>query len=570
MAGTDSGTGALGKYRLIAELGHGGMAEVYLALASGPAGFNKLVVIKQIRQQFAEDPEFLTMFLDEARLAARLNHPNVVQTNEVGEDGGRYFIAMEYLEGQPLNRVLNRLGKDKSDALTLPMQLTVLVETLAGLHHAHELCDFDGTPLSVVHRDMSPHNIFVTYAGQVKIVDFGIAKALSSSSETRTGVLKGKIGYMAPEQAMGERVDRRADIFSVGMILWEMITGKRMFKGLPDVAALQRIVNGDLPSPRTIIPGLSDRLEAVCLKALARDRDQRYATAAELASDLEDVVHDLGVRGSPRDVGRLISTAFEGERARIKQLVEASHAGARVAEDAASEAKRTGSWSKPRLPVIEAPATESVSMVKTGAVVTAPTAPPEPVEPPSGATGVNRPSPSSLTANTTTAASPVAAPAPPSRAPLYAGGALLLGAVAAVALLLSRGGDAPRPAVAVTSSSAAPTATAEVARTMRIESSPTGATVSEGSITLGKTPLEVVLDPSAGVRKLVVSLEGYAPYTVEQGPAKENVRVVVPLAPAAAKTADPTPAKATPPPPRPPPPTTAAPRPPAPDINMQR
>ena len=170
MAGREAAAGALGKYQLIAELGHGGMAEVFLALAAGPANFNKLAVIKQIRPQFAEDAEFLTMFLDEARLAARLNHPNVVQTNEVGADDGRYFISMEYLEGQPLNRILSRMAQEQSAELTLGMRVRIVVEALAGLHHAHELCDYDGTPLAVVHRDMSPHNVFVTYAGQVKVV----------------------------------------------------------------------------------------------------------------------------------------------------------------------------------------------------------------------------------------------------------------------------------------------------------------------------------------------------------------------------------------------------------------
>src|SRR4051812_12396895 len=155
---TGTGANSLGKYRLIAELGHGGMAEVFLAVVRGPAGFNKLVVIKQIRPQLAEDPEFLGMFLDEARLAARLSHPNVVQTNEVGQEGSRYFIAMEYLEGQPLNRVVHRLGR--SGGLPLAMHLKVISDTLAGLHHAHELADYDGTALNVVHRDVTPHNIF--------------------------------------------------------------------------------------------------------------------------------------------------------------------------------------------------------------------------------------------------------------------------------------------------------------------------------------------------------------------------------------------------------------------------
>src|SRR4051812_36002706 len=280
--------GAFAKYRPIAELGQGGMAQVFLALASGPAGFNKLVVIKQIREQFADEQDFLTMFLDEARLAARLNHPNVVQTNEVGDDGKRYYICMEYLEGQPLNRIMNRVGV--AGGLTQAIQLRIVVDALAGLHHAHELRDFDGTPLQVVHRDVSPHNIFVTYAGQVKVVDFGIAKALSSSSETRTGVLKGKVAYMAPEQAMGERVDRRADIFGAGMILWEMLAGRRLFKGVADVAVLQKIVNNQIPSPMTIKPDVPVRLEVICMKALAHDRNNRYATAADFAADLEDAI----------------------------------------------------------------------------------------------------------------------------------------------------------------------------------------------------------------------------------------------------------------------------------------
>src|ERR1700722_16531169 len=182
MQSSSASASTLGKYRLIAELGHGGMAEGYLAVAGGPAGFNKLVVIKQIRPQLAEDPEFLGMFLDEARLAARLSHPHVVQTNEVGQEGERYFIAMEYLEGQPLNRIVHRL--QKSGGLPLALHLKIVGDALLGLHHAHELVDYDGTPLSVVHRDVTSHNVFVTYDGQVKVVDFGIAKALNSSTET--------------------------------------------------------------------------------------------------------------------------------------------------------------------------------------------------------------------------------------------------------------------------------------------------------------------------------------------------------------------------------------------------
>ena len=178
---------AFGKYSLIAELGHGGMADVFLAVQQGQAGFNKLVVIKRLRETFADDPEFVAMLLDEARLAARLNHPNVVQTNEVGQVGRHHFIAMEYLEGQPLHRINHRSAK--KGGVPLVYQARICADVLAGLHHAHELQEFDGTPLGVVHRDVTPHNIFLTYSGQVKVVDFGIAKAVGRSAETRTGVV---------------------------------------------------------------------------------------------------------------------------------------------------------------------------------------------------------------------------------------------------------------------------------------------------------------------------------------------------------------------------------------------
>ncbi|AKT41414.1 serine/threonine protein kinase [Chondromyces crocatus] len=316
----------LGKYRLIAELGSGGMAEVFLAVAQGPGGFNKLTVIKQIRPQLAEDPEFLAMFLDEARLAARLNHPNVVQTNEVGHDGSRYFIAMEYLEGQPLNRLTGRLGRDR---VPLGAHLRVLADALAGLHYAHDLTDYDGTPMDVVHRDVTPHNLFVTYDGQVKVVDFGIAKAMDSSAETRTGVLKGKIAYMAPEQARGERVDRRADVFAVGVMLWEAAVGKRLWTGIPDMAILARIVNGEIPTPRSQRPELPPELEAIILRAMAHRKEDRHRTAGELQADIENFLESFPDRSSTRDLGRALAQRFEEERSKIRSLVEAQLRDAR-------------------------------------------------------------------------------------------------------------------------------------------------------------------------------------------------------------------------------------------------
>jgi len=345
----------VGKYRLIAELGRGGMSEVYLAIHAGPAGFNKLVVVKLIRAEIAEDPDFVNMFLEEARLAARLNHPNVVQTNEVGQDGSRYFIAMEYLDGQPYSRVLNRLGRDRG--LPLGMSLRILVDVLQGLQHAHDLLDFDGTLLGVVHRDVTPHNVFVTYDGQVKVVDFGIAKAMNSSLETRTGVLKGKVGYMAPEQARGERVDGRADVFSVGVMLWEAAVGRRLWKGLNEVAVLSHLLRGDIPAPRSMRPDISEQLEAIILRALAVDREQRYPSCDALRTDLEELLDAPGERTTLREMGRLVSEAFAEDKRRLKQIIES--------QTQRSNMLSTGTYQGVQLPVVDMPAhTQEVAAVR--------------------------------------------------------------------------------------------------------------------------------------------------------------------------------------------------------------
>jgi serine/threonine-protein kinase len=312
---------SFGKYMLLAELGHGGMADVFLAAVQGPGGFSKLQVLKCLRKNLADDPEFVTMLVDEARLAARLNHPNVVQTLEVGNVGNQYFIAMEYLEGQPMNRVAHR-AKGRDD---VPNKLFygAVLDALAGLHHAHELADYDGTPLEVVHRDVSPHNIFITYDGQAKIVDFGIAKAAGRIAETRQGVVKGKVQYMAPEQAMGGKVDRRVDIFAVGVILYEIATGGRMWKGMEEIEIFRELAAGRVRrSPREIVPGVPEALDRICQKALAPDAAERYATALELQADLEAFLESDGGRLSAREAGKLVAKLFEDRRVETRALIE--------------------------------------------------------------------------------------------------------------------------------------------------------------------------------------------------------------------------------------------------------
>jgi len=318
--GIKEGEAPEGKYRVLVELGQGGTANVYLAVARGPGGFNKLVVLKALKRDLSNDPEFRNMFLNEARLAARLNHPNIVQTNEVAEDQGLPVIVMEYLEGQPLSNLLIR---GRGGALTVAMHLRIIADALQGLQCAHELLDFDGTPLGVVHRDMTPHNVFVTFDGQVKVLDFGIAKLGASLVETQAGIIKGKLRYMPPEQISGDPVDRRADLYAVGVMLWEAAAGERLWKGQADAAIMNKVLNAEIPSPRTVNLEVPEQLEKIVMKALAADREQRYSSAAELEQDIDQYVSTLGPPITNRQIGKVVATLFEDVRTKTKSLVDA-------------------------------------------------------------------------------------------------------------------------------------------------------------------------------------------------------------------------------------------------------
>ncbi len=309
----------LGSYRVICPLGEGGMARVYLCNSRGIGGFRKLLVVKALRSDFASDAEFLEMFLDEARIAGRLNHPNVVQTNEVGVADGTHFIAMEYLEGQPLSALIKRVSRK---GMPIHLHLRILADALLGLHYAHELADFDGTKLSVVHRDVSPQNIFVTYDGATKVVDFGIAKAAGSAALTREGVLKGKVAYMAPEQAAMESVDRRADIFAVGVMLWEALAKRRLVpNGSDDLAALNRRISGKEPTLQEVAPFAPPELVEICQKAMARSPADRYATAQEMREDIESYAMDVSRAGD--DVAKFMTEHFAKDRADLRALIDA-------------------------------------------------------------------------------------------------------------------------------------------------------------------------------------------------------------------------------------------------------
>ena len=316
-----TGPTAFGKYQLFASLGRGGMADVFLALSRGPLGFNKLVVVKRLRSALSEEQSFLDMFLDEARLAARLNHPNVVHTYEVGEHEGSYFIAMEYLEGQPLNKIIRDLAK-RGEELEPPQCARIVSDALAGLHHAHELRDYDGTPLRIVHRDVSPHNVFVTYDGQVKLVDFGIAKAALSSTDTEVGVLKGKVAYMSPEQAMGIQLDRRADLFSMGIVLWELLARKRLMQGDSAASTLHCILNSPVPLVSSVLPRIDPELDSIVAKALDKDPDKRFQSALAMREALETWIRRTGQSVRQDEIGLRVSTMFEKVRADVTRQIQ--------------------------------------------------------------------------------------------------------------------------------------------------------------------------------------------------------------------------------------------------------
>jgi serine/threonine-protein kinase len=298
------------------------MADVYLAIARGTHGVQKLAVVKRLRDAGTADR--VGMFLDEARLAARLNHPNIVHTYEVGAEHGDYFIAMEYLEGQPLSAVLQAL---QARAQTLPdaSAATIAALALRGLHYAHEFADFDGSPLGIVHRDVSPHNLFLTYGGEVKLLDFGIAKSVVESSRTETGILKGKLGYMSPEQVSLGKVDRRADVFALGAMLWEMLVGQRLFRGDP-ITILKRISTGEIPAPSVLRPDIPVEIESIVMKALERDPAARFQTAEEMRMALERFLRVASHEASDKLLQGLMNDLFaavrDESRVRIRAYVE--------------------------------------------------------------------------------------------------------------------------------------------------------------------------------------------------------------------------------------------------------
>lgn len=320
------GTYFLGRYRIVDEIGVGGMASVHLARADGPGGFQKWVAVKRIHRHLAEDATFTRMFLDEARIAARISHPNVAQVFDLGKHRDTYWIAMEYLHGEPLREVMRAVEEAGAPRMSPALAAKIISDAAEGLHAAHELRDKDGKLLNLVHRDVTPHNLFLTYGGAVKVVDFGIAKVTGRLSNTRAGTLKGKLAYMSPEQVRGAAVDRRTDIFALGVVLWELTTGRRLFRMDSDLETLERVQACVVPPPSTIVEKYPVELEAIVMRALAKDINKRFPTTREMSRTLQQYLMRTGSFLSSDEIGayvkQVLSERFKKREAHLQWAAE--------------------------------------------------------------------------------------------------------------------------------------------------------------------------------------------------------------------------------------------------------
>ena len=311
------------RYELVGEIASGGMATVYLARLTGVGGFQRFVAMKRLHPHLANEKEFVEMFLDEARIAARIHHPNVVPILEVGASSVGYYLVMEYIEGDTLARLLARAAT-RGKRLPIPIALRIALDMLSGLHAAHELRDDAGDPVQLVHRDVSPQNVLVGVDGIARITDFGVARAASRLTATRVGQLKGKIAYMAPEQAAGEEsLDRRADVFASGIVIWEELAAKRLFKAENEAATLSRVMTEPVPPLTSIVPGLSPALSNVVMRALERAPDARFSTCAQFADALEAAATGKERIATPRELAAYVTEVLGEEVSAQREAVRA-------------------------------------------------------------------------------------------------------------------------------------------------------------------------------------------------------------------------------------------------------
>lgn len=463
-----------GKYTLMHRLATGGMAELFLALHRSVAGFEKLVVIKRILPSMNNDQAFIDMLLHEARVAATLSHPNVVQIFDVGYHEGTYYIAMEHIHGEDLRGIVRQMKKRGMTEFPLEHALGIVIGVCAGLDYAHDKRALDNTPLNIVHRDISPQNVLVTFDGDVKVVDFGIAKSGTSVGEdTKSGRLKGKVPYMSPEQARGEPIDWRSDIFSAGIVLFELTTGKRLFKGANELETLRLICERDYPAPSTIVRGYPPRLEAIVMRALEKDRSQRYQRARDMQADLEAYIRDERIAVSNLEMSRWMQTLFAD---RLTQQNAALQDIKQLADVVASQSMH------------ESGTFDSIDLTSQSGHSVWPSAP-----------GASR---------------TVTGPAPARRRPLLLGGAIVLAAAVVGAgtffAIRASSSDAASPAGAASSGVSA--LAADSSGTLRIVTRPSEASIwINGSLRGEKTPSTIERLPRNTELSIEVTKEGFAP-----------------------------------------------------------
>ncbi len=512
--------GQFGRYQLLEKIGSGGMAEVFKARMRGEEGFEKIVAIKRIVPHMAANDAFITMFVDEAKLAALLNHNNITHIYDLGKVDAWHYIAMEYVEGRDLRSLL-KLGKERDYPLPPELALFIAAKIANALDYAHRRPAADGTELNLVHRDVSPQNILISYEGDIKLCDFGIAKAASKVSTTISGALKGKLQYMSPEQAWGKRVDRRSDVFSLGAVLYEMLTGAPLFEGDTDMSILERVREGGVEPPSARGVDVSKRVDQIVLKALAKNPQDRYQNASEMEKDLHAVLYAFQPSPGPADVAIYLH--------RLLEATSAASTGDEI--DAAFDAARDSVPAPAAAPVLQKKG-KGLLIQQTGEIQPQPAAPvPLPRE---SAPAPRREAPR---APAEAAASiPAAGESKGSRTGLYAGIGVAVVALAAVAFFMTRdksGGKTAAPAPAAktgvpapapeTASAAAPAPAAEApkivdpkaveaeARRLALEREKTARDAAGKEAKAGAAPAVLTLQPAKAAAETPTAAAAKAP-----------------------------------------------------------
>jgi serine/threonine-protein kinase len=464
---------AIGRYEVLGELATGGMAEIFLGRILGPSGFERPVVIKRILRQLARKESFVAMFLDEARIVAGIRHPNVVQVQELGQEGGELYLVMEYLEGESVASLIRRLVS-QGERIDYGLAAHVVAAACAGLHAAHEA-------QNLVHRDVSPQNVFITYDGHVKIIDFGIAKTADRMARTEAGQVKGKFGYMSPEQCRGEALDRRTDVFALGIVLYELSTLRRLYAGTSELKIMQAICEEPLVPPGRVVMDYPKALERALVRALAKARSERYATALEMRRDLLEVERTM-TEAPEEALAALMRNIFPDRIAEKQEMLQRVRSGAALTHVPSNDPDEN----------VEVPAARSVAIVQ----------------------GV---------------------PAPFGWLRLLVATIFLAGAAAVLYLFFLRPQVSVPPPLVVASAppvaGASASATPDDAVVVRVETNPAGARVLVQGSERGMTPIELKLDRDAGPVGIELLKGGFLPLTQTVVPDADQ-RLLLSLQPA--------------------------------------